>query len=475
MRQARRWLLWKAIPHKDPSKKPRKVPFYCDGSPRQGALDTEQDRGRLTDLDTAQAVLADGSYTGLGFALGPDGDGNHWQGIDLDGTDQRPNLAALAARLPGYVERSPSGKGFHAIGCGRAFKSLGSNSTGIEAYAGGRYFTVTGSEGHGDLEDIAEFVTGTLAPMHSPPRPKTEASERPCVDTQDAVIRDLRSALASMRSDDRDLWVRMGLSLKTMGDQGRALWMEWSQSSEKFDPSDAARAWESFRPESTDHRAVFAEATRHGWTNPAKRKHRAEEPPPPPGADDYADVDMGTKQDCGGEWPKLEPLPTALSPVAPFDYDLLPDAFRAWIRDISERMQCPPDYPAVSAVVCLSAVVGRQIGVRPKCKDDWTVVPNLWGSIIGRPSLLKTPALQETLKGIDGLEAAARKQFEDEERHYKADLLVAEAEVRESKTEIAKALKAKDKDKAHQYALDAGREPETPVRRRYRTHDATVE
>lgn len=80
--------------------------------------------------------------------------------------------------------------------------------------------------------------------------------------------------------------------------------------------------------------------------------------------------------------------------MAPFVADLLPDALRPWIADVAERMQCPPDYPAMGAMVALSSVVGRQVGIRPKRQDDWTVVPNLWGAVVGRPSLLKTPALQ---------------------------------------------------------------------------------
>ncbi|MCK7581548.1 MAG: PriCT-2 domain-containing protein [Chromatiales bacterium] len=229
-------------------------------------------------LAEARAALETGAYTGLGFALGPDEDGRHWQGIDLDGTDTRPELAALVDLLPGYVERSPSGTGWHAIGIGRDFATLGSNTSGIEAYAHGRYFTVTGKEADGRLEDIADFVTVTLSPLHSPrAKAKDTPIERPHVDTTDQMVRDLRSALASMRADDRDLWVRMGLALKPLGDQGRALWLEWSQTSEKFDPRDAARVWESFKPEGTGPAAVFAEAQRAGWVNPAKGKGKTTE------------------------------------------------------------------------------------------------------------------------------------------------------------------------------------------------------
>ena len=80
-------------------------------------------------------------FDGLGFALGPDGTGNHWQGIDLDKIEAN-GLQALAAALPGYVEWSPSGLGIHAIGYGAPFPALKLN--GIESYSAGRFFTFTG-------------------------------------------------------------------------------------------------------------------------------------------------------------------------------------------------------------------------------------------------------------------------------------------------------------------------------------------
>ena len=84
----------------------------------------------------------------------------------------------------------------------------------------------------------------------------------------DKTKAELRSALAAMRADDRDLWQRMGHALKTIGDEGRSLWIEWSQGSEKYNAADSSRVWESFKPTSTGHQAVFAEAQRQGWVNP---------------------------------------------------------------------------------------------------------------------------------------------------------------------------------------------------------------
>ncbi len=277
MQNAPRWLLWRALPG---GRKPRKVPFYCNGAPRNGTLDSPEDRAQLATLPVALAVLQAGGYTGLGFALGPDGTGGHWQGVDLDNLPGRPELRALA--LPSYTETSPSGTGRHAIGYGRTFSTLGSNTSGIEAYAAGRYFTVTGVDPAGDLCDLADFVESQLAPMHGgaahtrtlrPPVMPTEPAEP----VTPEVLLDLYGALLSMPSEDRGLWVGMGLALKSLGDDGRDLWLAWSACCpEKFDPDDADATWQSFRPERTGYKAVFAEAQRRGWNNPAAGARAAE-------------------------------------------------------------------------------------------------------------------------------------------------------------------------------------------------------
>lgn len=270
MKAARRWLLWRS--ETDPDRpKPRKTPYYANGQRRHGALDSVEDVARLATFDEAIAALTP-DHAGLGFALGPDEAGGYWQGIDLDELESHPGLVFIADDLPGYTEKSPSGKGVHAIGYGREFRSLGSNATGIEAYARGRFFTVTGEAvGFGEIACLADFVERRLAPLHSPrPQDTSARVEEGAGSIAGALaVRDLRSALAHMRSDDRDLWIRMGHALKTLGDQGRGLWLEWSQTSAKYDAADAAATWDSFKPTHTGYQAVFAEAQRQGWVNPA--------------------------------------------------------------------------------------------------------------------------------------------------------------------------------------------------------------
>ena len=255
MLRSRRWLVWKHD----------KQPFYADGTPRRGMLDSPEDQARLVSYAEAKEARIRGGFAGLGFALGPDGSGGYWQGIDLDDIPGR-QLADLANALPGYVERSPSGTGAHAIGYGQAFDPLTSNGTGIEAYSRGRYFTFTGHVlRFGELCSLAPFVVDRLLPVHSVGREAASAFEVEQVDA--ATVTDLRSALSAIRSDDRDVWVSVGIALKTLGEVGRGLWLEWSQTSDKWKPGDA-RQWDTFKPTRTGYAAVFAKAQERGWVNP---------------------------------------------------------------------------------------------------------------------------------------------------------------------------------------------------------------
>ena len=73
-------------------------------------------------------------------------------------------------------------------------------------------------------------------------------------------------------------------------------------------------------------------------------------------------------------WPAPKPLPAGLLSVAQFDEGFLPRSISPWVLDIADRMQCPPDFVAVPAVVALGSVIGRKVGIRPQRRTDWICV-----------------------------------------------------------------------------------------------------
>ena len=176
------------------------------------------------------------------------------------------------------------------------------------------------------------------------------------------------------------------------------------------------------------------------------------------------------------EKPKATPLPEGFSGVEAFDYELLPNAFRPWIKDISERMQCPPDYPAVSAMIALAVLVGRQVTIRPKRHDDWYVVPNLFGAVVGPPGALKTPALKEPMIPIYRLQSEAMENFEADQVTYAANELVYQEQAKIDRMKVKELLDSKKPNNAQNDARDLiEAKPEVPICKRFLVNDSTVE
>jgi putative DNA primase/helicase len=172
-------------------------------------------------------------------------------------------------------------------------------------------------------------------------------------------------------------------------------------------------------------------------------------------------------------WPEPAPLPDALPPVMAFDAELLPLALRAWVMDIAHRMQCPPDFPAVAALVAVSSLIGARAVVQPKARDDWQVVPNLWGMTVGRPGVKKSPALGEALRPLNRLQANELEAFQFAHEAWALDCRVAEMQGDEREKK-AKGIVGKDPAGARAM-LEPVDTPAEPTARRYIVNDATVE
>jgi putative DNA primase/helicase len=183
----------------------------------------------------------------------------------------------------------------------------------------------------------------------------------------------------------------------------------------------------------------------------------------------------GAAKDTGGDdrWPEPTPLPDALPSVDPFDAEFLPVALRPWVMDIAYRMQCPADFPAVAALVALSSLIGARAVIQPKAKDDWQVVPNLWGAVVGRPGVKKSPALGEALKPLNRLQAAELELWKSVHEAWELDCKVT-AMQDDANEKKAKGLASKDPAAARQLLSPLGT-PAEPTARRYIVNDATVE
>jgi hypothetical protein len=176
------------------------------------------------------------------------------------------------------------------------------------------------------------------------------------------------------------------------------------------------------------------------------------------------------------EWPDPQALPEDLPAVPPFDYQCLPETLRPHIMDVAERMQCPPDFPAVGMMIALGSVLGRKIGIKPKRRDDWLEIANLWGCIIARPGLLKTPALHQALVHLRRLAAKAYEKYEKEIRDHAINVMLAAQSKKLAEDKIKKHLKDDQALEARKEAEDhLDKAQEKPVCRRYEINDSSTE
>ncbi|WP_288126685.1 DUF3987 domain-containing protein [Thiomonas sp.] len=191
-------------------------------------------------------------------------------------------------------------------------------------------------------------------------------------------------------------------------------------------------------------------------------------------ADDVLALPVVQAEEPADAWPQPQPLPEGLPPVDPFDAALLPDAIRAWVIDIATRVSCPPDYVAVPAMLALSCALGRKVAVRPQRKADWTVIANLWGLVIGRPGMMKSPAMSQATAPLKRLAARAQDEhaaaLADWKQADKLRELQAEAGEKNARTALAKNPHAEVS-----HLIDGGAGEPEPALRRYTTANATPE
>ncbi len=177
------------------------------------------------------------------------------------------------------------------------------------------------------------------------------------------------------------------------------------------------------------------------------------------------------------EWPEPLPIENELLPVDTFDFSLMPDLLRDFTEDCSFRMQCSPDYIAVSIICMLSSLIGTSCGMRPKRYDDWVETPNLWGIVVGHPSSMKSPAIKQALAPLDKLEEREAKKHQEELNVWKIKDNITQVQKKSAESKIRKAMdnSSLTQEQAFVNYSDQLAEIPKPSCKRYKINDGSVE
>lgn len=219
----------------------------------------------------------------------PTGKRNGLAVLDLDRRPDKDGVAALEAlgfapmTLSRTVVATPSG-GFHLYFGG--FDGMGNSAAGLPAgvdvRAQGGFVIAPGAHSpkgnysyiKGDLVDDLIGLPNWPAALLPEKTGKTTA-EGP----KGLSAEEWRERLFAIPNDDsnpeadsRDWWLKIGAGLHYEtegGEQGRALWHEWSEQHSSYDPDKTDAAWNSFTRKGrnvTTGRSIEKEAKKHGWS-----------------------------------------------------------------------------------------------------------------------------------------------------------------------------------------------------------------
>ena len=288
------WLLWRFEPFIGEAK-PRKVPYWVDGTRRHGEQGGPVDRARLSTFFAAREAAARMGYDGVGFAPLPD---FGYTFLDFDNcVDVAGNMPAEIGSIVSrtYAEYSPSGKGIRAALKG----DLGNHKSpttpddyGFETFSSSGFVTFTGNIlpacdvlGHQDTIADVDDVTRALCERRFGARSQAVfdpedfmAGREPRLGLTPTKMQALLAVLDP--SMGREPWLRIGFALhhETEGDDtGFELWDEWSSDGDTYPGTEGLRhQWDSFKGGTGKHlttmRSVIKMAKEAGYREPDNRE-----------------------------------------------------------------------------------------------------------------------------------------------------------------------------------------------------------
>ncbi len=126
---------------------------------------------------------------------------------------------------------------------------------------------------------------------------------------------------------------------------------------------------------------------------------------------------------------------------------MLPKPLYDYANDHANRLGVPIEFIAIPLLIGLGAVIGTKVSILPKKYDEWEIIPNLWGGIIGNPSSKKTPSLSAGLKPIDNLVFKAKQAYDESTKAHNTQTLVSTEKEKADKDRLKELIKKQSKQK----------------------------
>ena len=173
---------------------------------------------------------------------------------------------------------------------------------------------------------------------------------------------------------------------------------------------------------------------------------------------------------------ELPEIPTARTLAE----EMIPNPLRTWFVDVAHHAFPPLAMPTAPALVSLSAVIGRRLGIRPNPYSDSLVVANTWCAIVALPGALKSYAIAKGTRLLRTMAATSRDRFQTEKFMSQANIAGLQAEVEGLKSKMKQSARGKTSESMELLKImlaDKLQELDTaePTERRYWVADTTPE
>ena len=176
-----------------------------------------------------------------------------------------------------------------------------------------------------------------------------------------------------------------------------------------------------------------------------------------------------------------ESIAEILSNVQPCPIHTFPKSIQSWINAIADQMQVPLDYLAAPFLVYAGTVIGRKRGILLRLNTNWFEHPNLWGMIIGRPSIMKSPPMKAVQGPLLKLARRAKEEYRIKAEKYNEELKFWKMQEKAQSKIYQMRIQESFNDTNnfdHRSIISApqiAKEPLEPKCKRYKTQDATTE
>ncbi|WP_299414814.1 DUF3987 domain-containing protein [Acaryochloris sp. IP29b_bin.148] len=195
--------------------------------------------------------------------------------------------------------------------------------------------------------------------------------------------------------DDYDVWLKVGMALKSVDEDLLDEWNKWSSLADNYEPGVCEEKWDSFNGEGITIATLGHLAKQNGWKG--KSPHESQ-----PG--DELEHTSQQQESFDDDPQSVEELNTLISEGNASPPQLFSEQLSKPLANLASSLGLPVEAFIVGILPILASRLkaGTQLAIDPV--TDYYAKPILWAGLVGESGTLKTPILQGLIKPLESIQ-----------------------------------------------------------------------